>query len=250
MTTVARETVEEMPEPGSLVVARVPLAEGFALPELGIRVFTDAEVFGFRKPRHPDRPRRRVHIGSFLSDLKPGDHVVHEDHGIARFERFVTREIAGVVREYLELRFAGTDVVSLPTERVDKVTRYVGGTPPGLSTLGGILDDHSLAPQLFDRFAFSLRVGGYVLVETPGRQGGNYLDLSPAGQLRSALEGAFDFQFSSGWNSDHQGHRRGDSPSRTLADSDQNSTRPQETVKQALHIIGGLDLAHQITHPS
>ena len=49
----------------------------------------------------------------------------------------MTREVAGVVREYLELRFAGTDVVSLPTERVDKVTRYIGGTPPGLSTLGG-----------------------------------------------------------------------------------------------------------------
>src|SRR5437879_8194169 len=42
-----------------------------------------------------------------------------------------------VVREYLELQFAGTDVVSLPTERVDKVTRYVGGTPPALSALGG-----------------------------------------------------------------------------------------------------------------
>src|SRR5205823_4243341 len=137
VTATARDTVEDVPARGSLIVARVPLAEGFDVPELGLRVFTDAEVFGFRKPRHPDRPRRRVHIGSFLSDLKPGDHVVHEDHGIARFERFVTREIAGVVREYLELRFAGTDVVSLPTERVDKVTRYVGGTPPGLSTLGG-----------------------------------------------------------------------------------------------------------------
>src|SRR3989475_6300884 len=134
---VARETVEEPPAAGALVVARVPLAEGFAVPELAVRVFTDAEVFGFRKPRHPERRRRRVHIGSFLADLKPGDHVVHEDHGIARFERFVTREVAGVVREYLELRFAGTDVVALPTERVDKVTRYVGGTPPGLSTLGG-----------------------------------------------------------------------------------------------------------------
>ncbi len=137
VTTVARETVEEVPEPGSLVVARVPLAEGFAIPELGLRVFTDAEVFGFRKPRHPERRRRRVQIGSFLADLKPGDHVVHEDHGIGRFERFITREIAGVVREYLELQFAGTDVVSLPTERVDKVTRYVGGTPPALSALGG-----------------------------------------------------------------------------------------------------------------
>ena len=137
VTAVARETVEEVPPPGSLVVARVPLAEGFAVPELGLRVFTDAEVFGFRKPRHPERRRRRVQIGSFLSDLKPGDHIVHEDHGIGRFERFVTREIAGVVREYLELQFAGTDVVSLPTERVDKVTRYVGGTPPALSALGG-----------------------------------------------------------------------------------------------------------------
>src|SRR5207245_4524082 len=108
-----------------------------AIPELGLRVVTDAEVFGFRKPRHPERRPRRVAVGSFLSDLKPGDHVVHEDHGIARFERFITREIAGVVREYLELRFAGTDVVALPTERVDRVTRYVGGTPPALSALGG-----------------------------------------------------------------------------------------------------------------
>ena len=137
VTAVARETVEDVPASGSLVVARVPLAEGFAVPELGLRVFTDAEVFGFRKPRHPERRRRRVQIGSFLSDLKPGDHVVHEDHGIGRFERFITREVAGVVREYLELQFAGTDVVSLPTERVDKVTRYVGGTPPALSALGG-----------------------------------------------------------------------------------------------------------------
>src|SRR5438067_731079 len=137
VTAVARETVEDVPAPGSLVVARVPLAEGFAIPELGLRVFTDAEVFGFRKPRHPEQRRRRVQIGSFLSDLKPGDHIVHEDHGIGRFERFITREIAGVVREYLELQFAGTDVVSLPTERVDKVTRYVGGTPPALSALGG-----------------------------------------------------------------------------------------------------------------
>src|SRR5438552_3390689 len=87
VTAVARETVEDMPAPGSLVVARVPLAEGFAVPELGLRVFTDAEVFGFRKPRHPERRRRRVQIGSFLSDLKPGDHIVHEDHGIGRFAR-------------------------------------------------------------------------------------------------------------------------------------------------------------------
>ncbi|TMC06778.1 MAG: transcription-repair coupling factor, partial [Chloroflexi bacterium] len=137
VTATPSDTVAEVPADGALVLAHVGLAEGFAVPELTLRVFTDAEVFGFRKPRHPERRPRRVAVGSFLSDLKPGDHVVHEDHGIARFERFITREIAGVVREYLELRFAGTDVVALPTERVDRVTRYVGGTPPALSALGG-----------------------------------------------------------------------------------------------------------------
>src|SRR5207253_5217108 len=137
VTVTPQEGIADPPAAGALVLLHVPLAEGFAIPELGLRVFTDAEVFGFRKPRHPERRRRRVQIGSFLSDLKPGDHVVHEDHGIGRFERFITREVAGVVREYLELQFAGTDVVSLPTERVDKVTRYVGGTPPALSALGG-----------------------------------------------------------------------------------------------------------------
>jgi transcription-repair coupling factor (superfamily II helicase) len=137
VTATPHDTVAEVPADGALVLAHVGLAEGFAVPELALRVFTDAEVFGFRKPRHPERRPRRVAVGSFLSDLKPGDHVVHEDHGIARFERFITREIAGVVREYLELRFAGTDVVALPTERVDRVTRYVGGTPPALSALGG-----------------------------------------------------------------------------------------------------------------
>jgi transcription-repair coupling factor (superfamily II helicase) len=137
VTATPHDTIAEPPVPGSLELARVPLAEGFTVPELGLRVFTDAEVFGFRKPRHPERRRRRVAVGSFLSDLKPGDHVVHEEHGIARFERFTTKQIAGVVREYLELRFAGTDVVALPTERVDRVTRYIGGTPPALSALGG-----------------------------------------------------------------------------------------------------------------
>jgi transcription-repair coupling factor (superfamily II helicase) len=131
-----REELGEPPAPGALVLLHVALTEGFALPEAGLRVFTDAEIFGFRKPRHPQRRRRRVAVGSFLQDLRPGDHVVHEDAGVARFERFTTKEVAGVVREYLELQFAD-GLKSLPTERIDKITRYVGGTPPALSVMGG-----------------------------------------------------------------------------------------------------------------
>jgi transcription-repair coupling factor (superfamily II helicase) len=131
-----KETLPEPPASGALVLLHVPLAEGFAIPELDLRVFTDAEVFGFRKPRHPERRRRRVAIGSFLQDLKPGDHVVHEDSGIARFEGFETKQVIGVEREYLILTFAdGTRW--LPTDRIDKITRYVGGQAPALSVMGG-----------------------------------------------------------------------------------------------------------------
>ena len=136
VTATPQETLLEPPAPGSLVLLHVPLAEGFVIPELDLRVFTDAEVFGFRKPRHPERRRRRVAVGSFLQDLKPGDHVVHEDSGIARFEGFETKQVLGVEREYLILTFAdGTRW--LPTDRIDKITRYVGGQSPALSVMGG-----------------------------------------------------------------------------------------------------------------
>ncbi|MEA2661966.1 MAG: hypothetical protein QOH08_1538, partial [Chloroflexota bacterium] len=136
VTATPQESLADPPAPGALVLLHVPLAEGFAIPELDLRVFTDAEVFGFRKPRHPERRRRRVAVGSFLQDLKPGDHVVHEDSGIARFEGFETKQVVGVEREYLILTFAdGTRW--LPTDRIDKITRYVGGQAPALSVMGG-----------------------------------------------------------------------------------------------------------------
>ncbi|HEX9496466.1 MAG TPA: transcription-repair coupling factor, partial [Candidatus Limnocylindria bacterium] len=62
--------------------------------------------------------------------------VVHEDSGIARFEGFETKQVIGVEREYLILTFAdGTRW--LPTDRIDKITRYVGGQAPALSVMGG-----------------------------------------------------------------------------------------------------------------
>ncbi|HET8567410.1 MAG TPA: transcription-repair coupling factor [Candidatus Limnocylindria bacterium] len=136
VTATPSETLEREPEEGSLVLLHVPLAEGFVAPDAGLRVFTDAEVFGFRKPRHPERQRRRRAVGTLLADLKPGDHVVHEDSGIARFEGFEDKMVLGVSRESLVLTFAdGTRW--LPTERIDKITRYVGGDRPALSVMGG-----------------------------------------------------------------------------------------------------------------
>jgi transcription-repair coupling factor (superfamily II helicase) len=55
-----------------------------------------------------------------------GDFVVHEDHGVGRFVRFDTKEVGGVVRDYLYLEFRGDDRLYVPHEQLAKVSRYVG----------------------------------------------------------------------------------------------------------------------------
>ena len=82
--------------------------------------------------------RRRGVLRSF-ADLRTGDIVVHEDHGIARFAGFDTKTVAGVTRDYLYLEYAGSDKVFVPVDQLAKISRYVGGggAHPPLSKLGG-----------------------------------------------------------------------------------------------------------------
>ena len=117
-----------------LLFAEAPLSEGFVSPELKLAVIP------YRRLVHRRRaaaPAVRGRLTSF-ADLRVGDHVVHEDHGIARFAGFETKTVAGVTRDYLELSYRGDDRVFAPTEQLAKITRYVGagGEEPQLSALG------------------------------------------------------------------------------------------------------------------
>jgi SAM-dependent methyltransferase len=67
--------------------------------------------------------------------------------------------------------------------------------PFAASVAGGIINVHFLLPALFPRFERSLVRGGYLLLETVPGCGGNYLELPKAGELKSAFEKAFDFEF-------------------------------------------------------
>ncbi len=100
-----------------------------------------------------------------FTDLRVGDHVVHQDHGIARFAGFETKTVAGVTRDYLELSYRGSDRVFAPTDQLAKITRYVGtgGEPPQLSALGSARWEgvkararraaHELAGELLNLYA-------------------------------------------------------------------------------------------------
>jgi len=121
--------------PGAhLVVA--PLERGFVLPSAGLAVVTEAEITGRRRTRRRTKPRRTAAVRVF-EDLAPGDHVVHEHHGVARFAGLVTRTLGGVERDYLLLEYRGDDRLYLPTDQIDVIRPHTGGEKPSLSRMGG-----------------------------------------------------------------------------------------------------------------
>ena len=126
----------------NLVFAHARLSEGFIAPGFSLAVIPEHRLFRRRRAggrdQSPDRARRRGVLRSF-AELRTGDIVVHEDHGIARFAGFDTKTVADVTRDYLYLEYAGSDRVFVPVDQLAKISRYVGagGVHPPLSKLGG-----------------------------------------------------------------------------------------------------------------
>ncbi len=137
-SAVARQVLEP-----SLRFVTASLREGFVAPQLKLAVYPEHRLM---RRRRAERGRaggalggnRRGALRSF-TDLRTGDIVVHEDHGVARFAGFETRTIADVTRDYLYLEYQGDDKVFVPTDQLAKISRYVGagGEHPPLSKLGG-----------------------------------------------------------------------------------------------------------------
>jgi transcription-repair coupling factor (superfamily II helicase) len=81
--------------------------------------------------------RARRDAQTFFEDLKVGDHVVHQVHGIARFGGMVTQTMGGIERDYLLLEYRGGDRLYVPSDQIDSVRLYSGGESPRLSKFGG-----------------------------------------------------------------------------------------------------------------
>jgi transcription-repair coupling factor (superfamily II helicase) len=121
----------------AVLVAVGHLSRGFRLPEAGLHIYAEADVFEEER-RAPER--RRSANKAFLSDLrdlKIGDLVVHVDHGIGTFVGLKQIGVADTAQEFLELRYAGDDKLFVPVERLDLIQKYSGATRPPLDRLGG-----------------------------------------------------------------------------------------------------------------
>jgi transcription-repair coupling factor (superfamily II helicase) len=113
-----------------------PARRGFVWRDQSLVLLPDHQVFRRRVPRERRLGGRALQS---FADLRTGDYVVHEDHGVGKLLGFETKEVAGVTRDYLLLAFRGDDRLYVPHEQLGKVSRYIGADAkaPALSKLGG-----------------------------------------------------------------------------------------------------------------
>jgi transcription-repair coupling factor (superfamily II helicase) len=130
------EPGRELPDEAELLFAVAPARRGFVWRDLGVVLLADTQVFRKRPTRAAASVGRALQS---FADLRTGDYVVHEDHGVGRLQAFETKEVAGVTRDYLLLAFRGEDRLYVPHEQIGKVSRYIGADAkaPALSKLGG-----------------------------------------------------------------------------------------------------------------
>ena len=119
---------------GHLVVA--PLNRGCVLPAVKLAVLSETDLTGRRRTHRPARKVSRESQAVF-DDLRPGDYVVHHHHGVARYGGMVKRAIAGSERDYLLLEYRGDDKLYVPSDQIDAIRPYTGGSTPSLSKMGG-----------------------------------------------------------------------------------------------------------------
>ncbi|MDT5267403.1 MAG: hypothetical protein QOI90_4029 [Mycobacterium sp.] len=132
------------PKPGVVGVLKGPLRDGIVIPSAALVIITETDLTGNRAAATEGKrlaAKSRKVVDPLA--LTAGDLVVHDQHGIGRFVEMTERIVGGARREYLVLEYAsakrggGSDKLFVPMDSLDQLSRYVGGTEPTLSRLGG-----------------------------------------------------------------------------------------------------------------
>jgi transcription-repair coupling factor (superfamily II helicase) len=126
--------------PGVVQIARGGLQTGFEIPLQKVVIITEQELFNNKTKKTARRQKlsNAERIKSY-SELKVGDYVVHVNHGIGKYLGIETLSINGIHKDYLHVRYQGSDKLYVPVDQIDLVQKYVGseGKEPKIYKLGG-----------------------------------------------------------------------------------------------------------------
>ncbi len=174
-------------------IVKARLQHGLRLDALVL--LTERDITGASSATVTKMPSKRRKALDPLT-LKPGDFVVHQQHGVGRYVEMTQRTVAGAVREYLVVEYAASkrgqpaDRLYVPTDQLDQVTRYVGGEAPAVHRLGGA--DWQKAKTRARR---AMREIAAQLVKLyAARQATKGLEFGPDTPWQRELEDAFPYQ--------------------------------------------------------
>ena len=118
---------ERQVQPGEILVTYGNLHRGFEYPMIKFIVLTEGDMFGAEKKK---KRRKTAYEGRKIqsfAELSVGDYVVHEDHGLGIYRGIEKIERDKVVKDYIKIRYAGSDMLFVPVTQLDLVTKYIGG---------------------------------------------------------------------------------------------------------------------------
>ncbi|MEG2098248.1 MAG: CarD family transcriptional regulator, partial [Pseudoflavonifractor sp.] len=115
--------LHDLPAPGQAVIAVGGLSSGLEYPGAKLAVLTEGQLVTGKKKRTQKPVTNRQKLGSY-ADLSLGDLVVHEHHGIGRYEGMVKMPVDGVEKDYVKIAYAGADVLYVPATQLDLVSKY------------------------------------------------------------------------------------------------------------------------------
>ncbi|MBI3736759.1 transcription-repair coupling factor, partial [Candidatus Sumerlaeota bacterium] len=133
------EFLQSSRETPRLVAITGDLPEGFVLDEARLAVITEEEVFGRHTAPRREKRRRTTAFATDFSNVKPGDYVVHRDHGVGLYHGMKSVPVGARVDEYLEIEYAEDQRLFLPISSIHLLEKFssAGGPRPTLDRMGG-----------------------------------------------------------------------------------------------------------------
>ena len=138
--TASRKELKDPVEEGHVYVYPYSLDHGFELPLGKLVILTETEIYKRESKAVGKKPSTPAQKSIFISDLKPGDYVVHVHHGIGQFTGIERLAVGGIEKDYFGIRYAGEDRLYVPLDQLHLLQKYLGSaaeTLPKLYKLGG-----------------------------------------------------------------------------------------------------------------
>jgi transcription-repair coupling factor (superfamily II helicase) len=131
--------IEHFDGSGRIRLVKGSLTSGMEYPEEKLVYLWDGDIFTTQKHRKAKTAEKRGKPIKAFTDIRKGDYVVHENHGIGKFIGVEQLTIQKVKKDYLKIKYAGEDMLYVPVEQMDMIQKYIGadGAAPRINKLSG-----------------------------------------------------------------------------------------------------------------